>query len=159
MTEEADGQSVITSCTPKPTLVQTDHELVRTALFVGVDNPTGTNRLQLQLKLRKIDIEASCDSLHKQELGKFNDESDIDAMWLSWSEKFQRVLDAHAPAVAQRRRDKKPHRICPWSTPQLDRLNHQKLLEHRQLLKTPGDPDLRQRFCPSVKNAASSRGD
>ena len=41
MTEEdnSDGQSVITSCTPKPTLVQTDHELVRTTLSLGVDNP------------------------------------------------------------------------------------------------------------------------
>ena len=65
----------------------------------------------------------------------------------SWSEKFQQVLDSHAPAVAQRRCDKKPHRICPCSTPQLNSLNHQKLLANRQLLKTPGDPDLRQRFC------------
>ena len=116
-------------------------------MSVGVDNHAGTNRQQLKRKLRKIHYEAFCDSVHKQKLDKLNDESDIDAMWLSLSEKFQRVLDSHAPAVAQRRCDKKPHRICPWSTPQLNRLNHQKLMAHRQLLKTPGDPDLRRRFC------------
>ena len=97
MTEEdnSDGQSVITSCTPKPTLVQTDQKLIRTTLSVGVNNPAGTNRQQLKRKLRKNVLQAFCDSLHKQELRKFNDESDIDAMWLSWSEKFQRVLDSH----------------------------------------------------------------
>ena len=73
-------QSVITSCTPKPTFVQTDHKLYRTTLSVGVDNPAATNPQQLKRKLRKVDIKAFCDSLHKQELGKFNDESDIDAM-------------------------------------------------------------------------------
>ena len=81
MTEEDnDGQSVITSCTPKPTLVQTDHELVRTTLSVGVDNLAGTNRQELERKLRKIDIKAFCDSLHKQEVGQFSYESDIAAM-------------------------------------------------------------------------------
>ena len=47
---------------------------------MGVDNPAATNPQQLKRKLIKVDIKAFCDSLHKQELGKFNDESDIDAM-------------------------------------------------------------------------------
>ena len=53
VTEEdiSDEQSVITSCTPKPSLVQTDHEFVRT-MSVCVDNHAGTNRQQLKRKLR-----------------------------------------------------------------------------------------------------------
>ena len=94
------------------------------------------------------------DSLQKQELGKFNGGSDIGEMWLSWSEKFQRVLDLHAPAVVQRRCNKKPHRMCPWATSQLGHINYQKLLGHRPLWKSPSEPDLRQKFCTLRKECS-----
>ena len=45
-TEEdiSDVQSVITSCTPKLTLAQTDNALFRRNISVSVDKPSGTDR-------------------------------------------------------------------------------------------------------------------
>ena len=82
-------------------------------------------------------------------------EQNVNAMWTSWTGKCFSVLDKHAPLTKRSLGTiTHVHRLCPWSTPQLKQLQHQRLADHRQLKKNPGDVHLREHFCHLWKEAS-----
>ena len=153
-----DDPSLINSCSPVPSTVDTDHELVCADLLIGLqDTETESDKAQRPCvhvrNFSGMDIEAFCTDLEKKELQNFSNELDVDLMWDEWSQKFHDVLDKHAPVRSVPRKRSRTHRFCPWSTPQLRRLQHVRLTTHRQLKKNPGDCVLRHQFSVARKAA------
>ena len=146
-----DDESLINSCTPVPSSVETDHELVVTELYVEqrVSPPFPTQRRH---GLKNINIAAFCDALRGENLDSFSNTSCVDLMWLEWTTKFNTVLNTQAPLKPpnnsrpqnQHPRSRRDH--SPWMTPELKSLLRCKSTAHRQLIKDPGNTFLREKF-------------
>ena len=91
--------------------------------------------------IKNITVSLFCNDLENQNLATFSNGKNVYSMWLEWIEKFNEVLDTHAPLRSPQGSNRKVQRRtrcdCPWMTPELRLLIRQKLKAHRQLTKDP----------------------
>ena len=144
LTDEA---SLVHSCTPVPSIMETDHELVIADLLIA--QPPSPPPVQPPYRnIKNINVSLFCNDLENQNLAKFPNGKNVDSMWLEWIEKFNQVLDRHAPLRSPQGSRRKVQRRtrcdCPWMTPELRLLIRQKLKAHRQLSKDPSNSSLRE---------------
>ena len=96
--------------------------------------------------IKNITVSLFCNDLENQNLATFSNGKNVDSMWLEWIEKFNEVLDAHAPLRSpqgsHRKVQQRTRCDCPWMTPELRLLIGQKLKAHRQLTKDPSNSSL-----------------
>ena len=87
--------------------------------------------------IKNINVSLFCNDLENQNLATFSNGKNVDSMWLEWIEKFNEVLDRHAPLRSPQGSHRKVQRRtrcdCPWMTPELRLVIRQKLKAHRHL--------------------------
>ena len=108
LTDEA---SLVHSCTPVPSTMETDHELVIADPVIA--QPPSPPPVQPPYRnIKNINVSFCCDDLENenQNLATFSNGKNADSMWLEWIEKFNEVLDRHAPLRSPQGSHRKVHR-------------------------------------------------
>ena len=140
-----DEASLVHSCTPVPSTMETDHELVIADLLIA--QPPSPPPVQPPYRnIKNTNVSLFCNDLENQSLATFSNGKIVDSMWLEWIEKFNEVSDRHAPLRSPQGSHRKVQRRtrcdCPWMTPELRLLIRQKLKAHRHLTKDPSNSSL-----------------
>ena len=115
LTDEA---SLVRSCTPVPSIVETDHELVFADLLIA--KPPSPPPVQPPYRnIKNINASFFCNDLENQNLATFSNGKNADSMWLEWIEKFNEVLDRYGPLRSLQSSHRKVQRRtrcnCPWT--------------------------------------------
>ena len=122
-----DEASLVHSCTPVPSTMETDHELVIADLLIA-QLPSPPPVQPPYRNIKNITVSLFCNDLENQNLATFSNGKNVDSMWLEWIEKFNEVLDTHAPLRSPQGSHRKVQRRtgcdCPWMTPELRLLRH-----------------------------------
>ena len=144
-----DQASLVHSCTPVPSTMETDQELVIADLLIA-QLPSPSPVQPPYRNIKNINVSFFCNDLENQNLATFSNGKldDVDSMWLEWIEKFNEVLDRHAPLRSpqgshdHRKVQRRTRCDCPLMTPEPRLLIRQNLKAHRQLTKDPSNSSL-----------------
>ena len=128
----------INSCSPVPSTVDTDHELVRTDLLLGLlDTETESDEAQRShahvRRFTGVDIDAFLHRPGTWGVAQFLEWAwcwsyvgwMVLEVWCSWQTCTSAGRSTYTPETIAH---SPPDRVCPWSTPQLRRVQHVRLL-------------------------------
>ena len=105
-----------------------DHQLIIGSFGVKL-SPGKSSPISARRDWRSFNVNLFKQYLTSANINSFRSSDDVDSLWTEWHTKVLNAIDACAPCKFTRRRKKK----CPWMTPELLDIIHQRKWLYRRL--------------------------